>query len=71
MKKIYMKPATEIIVLNLGEPVAWGDLADASNSGNHNDGKEADTPWDYVDDEEQDSKFSWSVWGDEDEEEDI
>lgn len=70
MKKVYLKPTTDIVVLNLGEPVAWGELADASNNGNHNDGKENETPWDYIEEDNLDSKFNWSVWDDDEDEED-
>ena len=65
MKKGYQRPETWVT-----EVVPFTHLLDASVTP-WGEGKEADTPWDYVDDEEQDSKFSWSVWGDEDEEEDI
>jgi hypothetical protein len=72
MKKVYERPTTDIVVLNLGEPVAWGEGANASNTGQYTDGKENDTSWDYIEEEDElDSKFAWSVWGDdEDEEED-
>ena len=65
MKKGYQRPETWVtdnVFLN---------IMGASQQTPWVEGKEADTPWDYIDDEEQDSKFSWSVWGDEDEEEDI
>ena len=40
MKKVYKRPITEIVVLNLGEPVAWGEGANASNTGTHTEAKE-------------------------------
>lgn len=40
MKKVYFKPTSEIVVLNLGEPVAWGELANASNTGDYTEAKE-------------------------------
>lgn len=42
MKKVYMKPATDIVVLNLGEQIAWGEGANASNTGTYTEGKEQD-----------------------------
>ena len=70
MKKAYLKPTTESVVLNPGESVAWG--GNNASQGNYTDGKENDTSWDYIEEEDElDSKFAWSVWGDdEDEEED-
>lgn len=41
MKKVYLKPTSEIVVLNLGEPVAWGELANPSNTGTHTEAKES------------------------------
>ncbi|GEM_PF-3310651 len=73
MKKAYLKPTTESVVLNLSEAITkWGDGANPSNTGTYTEGKENDTSWDYVEEEDElDSKFAWSVWGDdEDEEED-
>lgn len=71
MKKVYQKPTTDIVVLNLGEQIAWGDMGNGSNTFDHNTGKEGETSWDYIDEEDElDSKFSWSVWGDDEEEED-
>ena len=71
MKKVYQRPTTDIVVLNLGERIAWGELANPSNPYDHNEGKDGETSWDYVDEEDElDSKFSWSVWGDDEEEED-
>ena len=51
MKKIYKRPTTDLVVLNLGEAIAWGGLANPSNTGTHNDGKETDTVWEETDDE--------------------
>lgn len=71
MKKVYQKPTTDIVVLNLGEQIAWGELENGSNTYGHTTGKEGETSWDYIDEEDElDSKFSWSVWGDDEEEED-
>ncbi len=42
MKKVYMKPATDIVVLNLGEQIAWGERENASNTGTYTEGKEQD-----------------------------
>ena len=66
MKKIYIAPELERIVLDFEHIMVGASDLD------HADGKDGITPWDYIDDDEElDSKFSWSVWGDEDEEEDI
>ena len=72
MKKVYQKPTTDIVVLNLSEQIAkWGDGANPSNPHDSTEGKEGETSWDYIDEEDElDSKFSWSVWGDDEEEED-
>ena len=40
MKKVYKRPIAEIVVLNLGEPVAWGELANPSNTGQFTEAKE-------------------------------
>ncbi len=65
MKKTYQKPelwVSENVLLNLMS-ATFGQWAE---------GKETETPWDYIEEEEElDSKFSWSVWGDDEDEEDI
>lgn len=65
MKKTYQKPelwVSENVLLNLMS-ASFGQWAD---------GKENKTPNDYIDDEEDhlNAKFNWSVWGDDEEEED-
>jgi hypothetical protein len=40
MKKVYKRPTAEIVVLNLGEQIAWGEGANASNTGTHTEAKE-------------------------------
>ena len=40
MKKVYKRPIAEIVVLNLGEPVAWGELANPSNTGQFTEAKD-------------------------------
>lgn len=66
MKKKYIVPQLERIALyNERLMVGASDL-------DHADGKETETPWDYIEEEDElDSKFSWSVWGDDEDEEDI
>ena len=49
MKKVYMKPATDIVVLNLGEQIAWGERA-GSNDGDYTEAKE--NPFDEVEEDE-------------------
>lgn len=51
MKKIYKRPTTDYVVLNLGEAIAWGDLANPSNYGHYNEGKDTDTVWEETDEE--------------------
>ncbi len=50
MKKVYMKPATEIVVLNISEQITFGEDANPSNTYTHNDAKE--NPFDEVEEEE-------------------
>ncbi len=40
MKKVYLKPTAENVVLKLEEPVAWGELASGSNTGAYTEAKE-------------------------------
>jgi hypothetical protein len=40
MKKLYIQPVTERVVLNLGEHVTWGTLGNFSNPYNYNEGKQ-------------------------------
>ncbi len=74
MKKVYLKPTTDIVVLNLSEKITWGDpeLVTASNDGAYTEGKENTGTNPTIDDEEDhlNAKFTWSVWGDDEEEED-
>lgn len=66
MKIVYQKPETWVT-----ENVRL-DLLGASQQTPWVDGKENETPWDYIDEEDElDSKFSWSVWGDDEDEEDV
>lgn len=66
MKMEYKKPeiwVTEKVPLNLlsDSVTPWADS------------KKNETPWDDIDDEEDnhlDSKFNWSVWDDDEDEED-
>lgn len=51
MKKIYKRPTTDFVVLNLGEPIAWGELARPSNKNDFTEGKGNDTVWEETDDE--------------------
>ncbi len=66
MKKTYQKPelwVSENVLLNLM----------SASIGQWAEGKETETPWDDIDDEEDnhlDSKFNWSVWDDDEDEED-
>ena len=51
MKKIYKRPTTDLVVLNLGEPIAWGEGANQSNTGIYTEGKGNDTVWEETDEE--------------------
>ena len=51
MKKIYKRPTTDFVVLNLGEPIAWGEDANQSNDGKYTEGKDTDTVWEETDEE--------------------
>ncbi len=74
MKKVYLKPTTDIVVLNMNTLMddVWGELATLSNDGDHADGKGNPDVNPTIDDEEDhlNAKFTWSVWGDDEEEED-
>ena len=50
MKKVYMKPATEVVVLNISEQITFGEDANKSNPFTHNDAKE--NPFDEVEEDE-------------------
>ena len=50
MKKVYMKPATEIVVLNISEQITFGEDNNKSNPFTHNDAKE--NPYDEVEEDE-------------------
>ena len=50
MKKVYMKPATEIVVLNISEQITFGEDANKSDPFNYNDAKE--NPYDEVEEDE-------------------
>lgn len=66
MKKIYFKPTTYTVVLNVSDKdLMYGDLANKSNPGQFGQGKEQDLLFDLDDDEE----LEWDLWedtGDED-----
>ena len=72
MKKVYLKPTTDIVVLNLGERITFGEGATGSNNGAYTEGTENTGTNPTIDDEEdhRNAKFNWSVWGDDEEEED-
>lgn len=73
MKKVYLKPTTDIVVLNMNTLMDdWGQFATNSNDSDHADGKENTGTNPTIDDEEDhlNAKFNWSVWGDDEEEED-
>ena len=53
MKKVYKRPTTDFVVLNLGEPIAWGEGANQSNTGIFTGGKDTDTVWEETDEEEK------------------
>ena len=53
MKKIYKRPTTDLVVLNLGEPIAWGEGAKLSNDGKFTEGKGNDTVWEETDEENE------------------
>ncbi len=66
MKKTYQKPEMWAIAASPSQ-----HLLDSSVSP-WVEGKETETPWDYIEEEDElDSKFSWSVWGDDEDEEDV
>ncbi len=60
MKKLYVKPSTEKVVLNVGEQLAYGDLADPSNPYNYNEGKENVIIFEEFIEEEPDNSDFWS-----------
>ena len=68
MKKVYKRPTAEIVVLNIGEPVAFGEGANASNNGIFTEAKEQQS---FEEEEEKlpdylgTMKFS-NLWDDED-----
>ncbi len=51
MKKIYKRPTTDFVVLNLGEQIAFGEGANQSNDGIYTEGKDTDTVWEETDEE--------------------
>ena len=51
MKKIYKRPTTDLVVLNLGEQIAFGEDANPSNPGIYTEGKDTDTVWEETDEE--------------------
>lgn len=53
MKKVYKRPTTDFVVLNLGEPIAWGEGAIQSNDGKYTEGKGTDTVWEETDEVEE------------------
>ena len=51
MKKVYKRPTTDFVVLNLGEQIAYGEGANQSNDGKYTEGKGNDTVWEETDEE--------------------
>lgn len=66
MKKVYKRPTAEIVVLNLGEQIAWGEGANASNTGTHTEAKESSFEEEEKTDYLSDIQFK-DVWEDEEE----
>ena len=65
MKKLYVQPSTENVVLNLGELLKWGDLADPSNPYDHNEGKQNTIIFveeDFVEEEDTTSFWNSDPW---------
>ena len=62
MKKNYYQPITEIVVLNLGERLNWGDETILSEPNPHNtvDGKQNVFIFEEFMDEEPDTTDFWS-----------
>lgn len=60
MKKLYVKPSTEKVVLNVGEQLAWGAGANASNTGIYTEGKQNVIIFEEFMDEEPDTTDFWS-----------
>ena len=60
MKKLYVQPNTENVVLNLGEQIAWGELADPSNPYHYTEGKENTIIFEEFMEEEPDTTDFWS-----------
>jgi len=60
MKKLYVKPSTEKVVLNVGEQLAYGDLADPSNPYNYNEGKQNVIIFEEFMEEEPDTTDFWN-----------
>lgn len=62
MKKLYVQPNTENVVLNLGEQITWGDEVKPSVNNPHNtgDAKENVIIFEEFMDEEPDTTDFWS-----------
>jgi hypothetical protein len=61
MKKNYYQPITEIVVLNLGERLTWGDDAKPSQPWNTGDAKENIIIFEeIVEEEEPDTTSIWN-----------
>ena len=74
MKKLYVQPNTENVVLNLGEQITWGEGANASNTGIQTEGKQNTIIFveeDFVEEEDTTSiwddpwKIKYSLWDEE------
>ena len=61
MKKMYIQPLTENVVLNISERITYGELTDPSNDGIYTEGKQNIIIFDdFVEEEEPDTTDFWN-----------
>lgn len=60
MKKLYVQPSTENVVLNIREQLTYGELADPSNPYDHNEGKQNVIIFEEFMEEEPDTTDFWN-----------